>query len=57
MRLPEQKAWDLLKPRLPGDISRVENTADAGTPDATGAYIGIDYWVELKATVPNCIYF
>ncbi len=50
MRKPEQKFWDLLKNNkvLPGDISRVENTADVGTPDLSCAY-GKDYWVELKA--------
>lgn len=55
MRLPEQKAWDLLKEHFPGDISRVENTVDAGTPDITGAYAGIDYWVELKANDSNTV--
>jgi hypothetical protein len=50
LRLPEQKFWDLLKRNnvLPGDISRVENTVDTGTPDISGAYYK-DYWVELKA--------
>ena len=52
MRKPEQKFWDLLKKNnvLPGDVSRVENTADTGTPDISAAYHKIgDYWVELKA--------
>jgi hypothetical protein len=57
MRGPEAKFYDLLMdkggdPRrihLPGDISRVENIADSGTPDLSGAWNGFDYWVELKA--------
>lgn len=52
MRKPEQKFWDLLKKNnvLPGDISRIENTADVGTPDLTCAFPKRgDYWVELKA--------
>jgi hypothetical protein len=50
LRKPEQKFWDLLKNNsvLPGDVSRVENTVDSGTPDISGAYWK-DYWVELKA--------
>lgn len=45
---PEQKFWELIKDHLPGDVSRVENNADDGTPDVTGAALGVDYWVELK---------
>lgn len=48
MNKPEQQFWVLLKSHLPGDVSRIENTADVGTPDVTGAYNGKDYWVELK---------
>ena len=47
MNLTEQKFWKLIKPHLPGDVSRVENTADNGMPDINGT-CGIDYWVELK---------
>jgi len=47
MNLTEQKFWKLIKPHLPGDVSRVENTADNGMPDISGS-CGIDYWVELK---------
>jgi len=50
----ETQFWNLLKEHLPGDVSRVENSADSGTPDVTGAYCNqlkkkaIDYWIELK---------
>lgn len=47
MSQPEQQLWKLIKPHLPGDVSRVENMADEGTPDVSGAW-GIDYWIELK---------
>lgn len=50
----ENQFWNLLKKHLPGDVSRIENSADSGTPDVTGAWrkqpfdIGIDFWIELK---------
>lgn len=50
----ETQFWNLLKDHLPGDVSRIENLADSGTPDVTGAYYNllmkkaIDYWIELK---------
>lgn len=44
----EQNFWKLIKKYLPGDVSRVENVADEGTPDVTGAFYNHDYWVELK---------
>mgnify|MGYP006280126209 CR=1 FL=1 len=52
----EKNFWKLLKKHLPGDASRVENSADEGMPDVSGAYAknygvlstGIDYWIELK---------
>lgn len=47
MSTPEKKFYDLLSPHLPGDVSRVENYADTGTPDVSGA-CGVDYWVETK---------
>jgi hypothetical protein len=47
MNLTEQKFWKLIKPHLPGDVSRVENATDNGMPDINGTF-GIDYWVELK---------
>lgn len=50
MNKPEQQFWTLIKDHLPGDVSRVENTADSGTPDVTAAYNGHDYWVELKVS-------
>lgn len=51
MNTPEKKFWKLLNQnsRLPGDTSRIENYADTGTPDVTGAYEGNEYWIELKA--------
>ena len=52
MKKPEAQFWELLKEHkaeaLPGDVSRVENYADTGTPDLSCAR-GQDYWVELKA--------
>lgn len=48
MNKPEQRFYQLIKGHLPGDVSRVENIADSGTPDITGAYKGKDYWIELK---------
>ncbi|MCK5609902.1 hypothetical protein KAR91_48970 [Candidatus Pacearchaeota archaeon] len=45
---PEQNFWKLIKLHLPGDVSRIENVADVGTPDVSGAYQGKDYWIELK---------
>lgn len=50
MKQYERKFWGLIKDHLLGDISRIENAADSGTPDVSGAYIEKDYWVELKAT-------
>jgi hypothetical protein len=47
---PEANFWQLIKKHLPGDVSRVENTADTGTPDVTGAWEGLDYWIELKVS-------
>ena len=49
MRKNEQLFWDLIGKYLPGDVSRIENTVDAGTPDITCAAWGRDYWVELKS--------
>lgn len=45
---PEKDFYNRIKHLLPGDISRVENIADDGTPDITAAYCDIDYWVETK---------
>jgi hypothetical protein len=50
MNKPEQQFWTLVKGHLPGDVSRIENIADVGTPDITGAYNGNDYWIELKVS-------
>lgn len=47
MRVKEKQFWKTLKNHLPGDVSRIENVADKGTPDVSGAW-GQDYWVELK---------
>lgn len=47
MNLTEQKFWQLIKDKLPGEANRVENSADDGTPDISAAFI-LDYWVELK---------
>lgn len=50
----ETQFWDLLSEHLPGDVSRIENSVDTGTPDVTGVYYNllmkktIDYWIELK---------
>lgn len=50
----ETQFWNLLKEHLPGDVSRIENSVDSGTPDVSGAYSSaikkacIDYWIELK---------
>lgn len=49
MRKPEQLFYDLIKKYLPGDISRIENIVDNGTPDLSCAAYGRDYWVELKS--------
>ena len=48
MATPEQNFWKLIKKHLPGDVSRIENIADNGTPDVSGACGGQDYWIELK---------
>ena len=53
MNKPEQNFWKLIKTHLPGDVSRVENIADSGTPDVSGAYRSNDYWVELKVCQNN----
>lgn len=45
---PEKDFYNRIKKLLPGDVSRVENIADDGTPDVTAAYGGVDYWVETK---------
>lgn len=49
MNKPEQKLWQMVKKQLPGEVSRVENIADSGDPDVSGACDG-DYWVELKVS-------
>lgn len=39
----------LLKPHLPGDVSRIESgSTECGIPDISGTWDGIDYWVENK---------
>ena len=50
MNKPESAFYQLLKRNqvIPGDVSRVENTADVGMPDLSCAFNGRDYWVELK---------
>lgn len=48
MSTPEKQFYLKIKSHLPGDVSRIENYADRGTPDVTGGYYGHDYWVELK---------
>lgn len=45
---PEKAFYKRIKDLLPGDVSRVENIVDDGTPDVTCAYGGVDYWVETK---------
>ena len=47
MNQPERGFYNLIKPHLPGDHSRVENYADSGTPDVSGACFE-DYWIETK---------
>jgi len=47
MNNTEKKLYTLIKPHLPGVVSRVENYAEAGTPDVSGCYEN-DYWIELK---------
>lgn len=44
----EVKFWKYIKDHLPGDVIRVENAADPGTPDVNGCFEGREYWVELK---------
>ena len=51
MNKTEVKSWNLLRGHMPGDVSRVENLVDVGTPDVSGAWFK-DYWVELKVC-PN----
>ena len=48
MNIKEKQFWKTIKKHLPGDISRIENIADVGTPDMSGAFDNSDYWVELK---------
>lgn len=40
-----------------GDHSRVENTAESGTPDITYAVGGIQGWVETKIIRSGCLKF
>ena len=44
----EVKFWKYIKDHLPGDVIRVENAADPGTPDVNGCIEGREYWIELK---------
>ena len=44
----EVKFWKYIKDHLPGDVIRVENAADPGTPDVNGCFKGHEYWIELK---------
>jgi hypothetical protein len=44
----EVKFWKYIKDHLPGDVIRVENAADPGTPDVNGCIEGHEYWIELK---------
>ena len=48
MSIEEKRFWNLIKSHLPGDVSRIENIVDEGTPDVSGAWSNRDYWVELK---------
>jgi hypothetical protein len=52
---PEQKFYNWLKKNqvLIGDYSRVENSADDGTPDINLGYDGQDGWIELKVGNPK----
>jgi hypothetical protein len=47
MDIKEKQFWNTIKKYLPGDLCRIENSADQGTPDVS-ACDGMDYWVELK---------
>lgn len=47
MNIKEKQFWKTIKKHLPGDLSRIENSADEGTPDVSGCD-DLDYWVELK---------
>ena len=44
----EVKFWKYIKDHLPGDVIRVENAADPGTPDMNGCFESHEYWIELK---------
>jgi len=50
MNKPERQFWIMLnqKGRLPGVTERVENICGGGMPDVSGAFLGQDYWIELK---------
>jgi hypothetical protein len=46
---PEKKFWELLRPKLKGHVTRVENAASNGMPDVNVVHNGVEFWLELKA--------
>lgn len=47
---PEAKFWDYLRDKLPGHVSRIENSIGNGMPDFNLCHDGIEIWVELKVS-------
>jgi hypothetical protein len=45
---PEQKLWHDIRKFMPGCCERIENLVNDGTPDVSGSWSGVDYWIELK---------
>jgi hypothetical protein len=45
---PEQRFWQWLRPYIPGDVVRIENTVSNGFPDVNICLNGIETWLELK---------
>jgi Holliday junction resolvase len=55
MRKPEQRFWDHLHNNklIHGDVHRIENKVELGTPDVVACYKGTQVWIELKVGKPN----
>lgn len=53
----ESTLWTLIRDRLPGHLTRIENLAGIGQPDVNACYDGSEVWIELKMMKGNYLYF
>lgn len=48
--MAEKQLWKQLREKVGpyGDLTRIENLLEKGTPDVNGSIWGVDFWLELK---------